>query len=425
MKNRLLRHTTALLLSIVLFAVLLVPVRASYAILGDANLDYELTSADARIALRLAVGLEELTPDLLKLCDVDKNGRVTSADARSILRAAVLLESFYGEMVLIDGKADGSGQGTYVPEPTTQPPEPVVPVTPVPTPSVPEIPGGSGTTPVFTPQRGAFTVISVGNGHGVGMTQHGAAYLAKQGWNYQQILAYYYHQSVLVMAGLDSTTCFYLDGYYDVETLLCAMVYQEIGGITQDIEALKAQAVAIYTLMKRSNFYITGAYDVAATGGRNYRTTDAISAAVHDVLGQYVAEAGDPYLNPALTVYSSMSGGRTLSAEQVWGYPTFPYEGTYSLFDGDPSVQVSWESFVRVLTLSVEEVRADILRKNPGTVLSENPAEWITILQHDAAYNADIGDVQAIRLGDQVYYGITPCNFLGLRSPCYTIFYTP
>ena len=429
MTERRTKILTALLLIGALLFCLFPAAHAATAILGDADLDYELTAADARIALRLAVELEELTPDLKKLCDVDKDGFVTSADARTILRAAVLLDSLHGEMVQIEGKAGGSGQGTYEPpteEPTT------VPVTPV-TPTVPDAPVVSGMPGVsallasagFTPQSGAFTVVSVGNGHGVGMTQHGAAYLGNLGWNYQQILAYYYRGSVLVKAPLASQTCFYLDGYYDVETLLRAMVYQEIGGITQNVETLKAQAVAIYTLMKRSDFYITGAFDVAATGGKNYRTNDAITEAVHAVLGEYVAEAGDPTYAPALTVYSSMSGGRTISAAEAWGYASFPYEGVYSLFDLDPSVQVSWESAVRILTFSVAEVKADILKKDYSTVLSANPAEWVQILQHDAAFSSEIGDVQQLRLGDKYYSGVGACNFMGLRSPCYTIFYTP
>ena len=39
---------------------------------------------------------------------------------------------------------------------------------------------------------GVFTFSVCGYGHGVGMSQHGADYLAKQGYTYKEILAYYY-----------------------------------------------------------------------------------------------------------------------------------------------------------------------------------------------------------------------------------------
>ncbi len=60
--------------------------------LGDVDGDAQITSSDARTALRAAVGLDELTKNQQKAADADKNGEITSADARLILRAAVGLE---------------------------------------------------------------------------------------------------------------------------------------------------------------------------------------------------------------------------------------------------------------------------------------------------------------------------------------------
>ncbi len=61
---------------------------------GDADGDGKVTSSDARLALRVAVGLEKCekdTPAFLA-ADADGDGVITSADARLILRAAVGLE---------------------------------------------------------------------------------------------------------------------------------------------------------------------------------------------------------------------------------------------------------------------------------------------------------------------------------------------
>ncbi len=58
---------------------------------GDPDGDGRLTSADARMALRMSVDLfdRDVAPDF---CDMDGDGVVTAADARAILRAAVGLE---------------------------------------------------------------------------------------------------------------------------------------------------------------------------------------------------------------------------------------------------------------------------------------------------------------------------------------------
>ncbi|MBR3596770.1 MAG: dockerin type I repeat-containing protein [Clostridia bacterium] len=61
-------------------------------IIGDVDGDGGISSSDARIALRAAVGLEEVTPDMIATVDVDKDKSITASDARLILRAAVGLE---------------------------------------------------------------------------------------------------------------------------------------------------------------------------------------------------------------------------------------------------------------------------------------------------------------------------------------------
>ncbi|MCX6127685.1 MAG: hypothetical protein NTX25_01310 [Proteobacteria bacterium] len=54
------------------------------------------------------------------------------------------------------------------------------------------------------PKTGEILVKGLGNGHGVGMSQQGAAALAEhKSWNYQQILEYYYVRTSL--CSLDTT----------------------------------------------------------------------------------------------------------------------------------------------------------------------------------------------------------------------------
>ena len=60
---------------------------------GDVDSSGAVTAADARHALRIAVGMDIATALQRTLADVDGNGSVTAADARQILRIAVGLDS--------------------------------------------------------------------------------------------------------------------------------------------------------------------------------------------------------------------------------------------------------------------------------------------------------------------------------------------
>lgn len=59
---------------------------------GDIDLNGSVSAADARLALRYAVGLETLQPVQKLTADVDRNQVISAADARAILRSAVGLE---------------------------------------------------------------------------------------------------------------------------------------------------------------------------------------------------------------------------------------------------------------------------------------------------------------------------------------------
>ena len=61
---------------------------------GDVNGDGKVTTADARLALRQAIGLDVYASDSAEFLamDVDRSGSVTTSDARMILRAAIGLE---------------------------------------------------------------------------------------------------------------------------------------------------------------------------------------------------------------------------------------------------------------------------------------------------------------------------------------------
>ena len=55
---------------------------------GDVDGDAAIIAADARLALRAAVGLETLSPLAFAAADKDGDGKVTASDARAIIRTA-------------------------------------------------------------------------------------------------------------------------------------------------------------------------------------------------------------------------------------------------------------------------------------------------------------------------------------------------
>ena len=69
---------------------------ASMFLLGDVDFNGRIEAADARLALRAAVGLEDYPAgsNAFQSADVDFDGKLTAADARLILRVAVGLEFF-------------------------------------------------------------------------------------------------------------------------------------------------------------------------------------------------------------------------------------------------------------------------------------------------------------------------------------------
>lgn len=78
------------IISIILVLLTLFTIPVSAAIKGDIDSDGKISAADARLALRMSVGLEGLD----MAADVDGDGKVSAADARLILRASVGLEEF-------------------------------------------------------------------------------------------------------------------------------------------------------------------------------------------------------------------------------------------------------------------------------------------------------------------------------------------
>lgn len=276
------------------------------------------------------------------------------------------------------------------------------------------------TMPPVSSTKGTFTFYVFGYGHGVGLSQTGANALANQGWSFAQILANYYYGATLVSGDTYPEKISYNGTEYAIRDFLAGALAAEMGDSFHN-EALKAQAVAIYTFAKYYGFKLD-------SNGTAYKAgaSSKMYAVVDDIIknGFYVAFNGQT----ALTPFHATSAGKTTSYRNVWGNQTNGVELTY-LAGGRPSPdESSVTNFKTVVTMTSDEFKSLVESKNLGISCSGDPATWISIISHDTAINENIGYVSTVNVGGKLFSGNEfRNNIMGgrLRSHCFTVVYTP
>ncbi len=299
------------------------------------------------------------------------------------------------------------------------------------TPTATTAPGSAGTTakePTATEYSaqataapapstsGKFTFYVFGYGHGVGMSQHGANYLASQGWNYAQILANYYYGTTLVTGDTYPETIKYNGSDYKTREYLASALESEMGSSFQK-EALKAQAVALYTFAKYYNY--TLGTDSNAFGKT---PSQACYDAVDEIMkyGLYIAYNGT---EAALTPFHSISAGLTTSFYNVWGKTAVPYLGGGRPSYGDYSV----DGFKSTYSVTSDDMKK-IIKNKLSVDVSGDPSTWITVISHDRAVNENVGYVSSMNVGGKVISGNdfrTKVMEGKIRSHCFMLVYTP
>ncbi len=274
--------------------------------------------------------------------------------------------------------------------------------------------------PQVTAAHGTFTFIMYGNGDGVGMSQQGAVIMAQAGLPYDYILSYYYVGTTIAAEPYPSVS-YYRGSWVNTQELLARIIQMEIGD-GSPYEAQKAQGVAAFTMLKYYHFYVTDeTYVHVGAAKADYAScAEGVKRAAAEVVGQYLIMAGDETKSPALAEYHDMCAGHTLNAWDAWGGGSFPVS-VPSPFDG------SAPGFITAYSCTVDDMRRRILAWDPTVRLSQDPADWIEILSHDASLDATRGYVTEIRLGNKTLKGIGKFNakILSLKSACFTVFYTP
>lgn len=145
--------------------------------------------------------------------------------------------------------------------------------------------------------------------------------------------------------------------------IISRIVSNEVGSSFAD-EAIKAQAVAAYTNVKRCNNDGSAASVILSKNA-----SDKVVKLVSEVIGEAI------YYNDKLiqAVYSSSSAGYTASSKNVWGVD-YPYlKSVYCELDEqyDPNYGVE-------KTFTSSEIKSKVFNKT-GIALNDEPSSWFAI----------------------------------------------
>ena len=210
----------------------------------------------------------------------------------------------------------------------------------------------------------------------------------------------------------------YNGSLYDTREYLASALESEMGA-SYSYEALKAQAIALYTFAKYNNYNLS---EEAHAYGKT--PSELCYRVVDDVMntGYYIAYGNDV----AVTPFHAMSAGVTTSYYNVWGKgigTTVPY-----LAGGRKSYGDYLDSnYKSVYTITSDDMKA-IAKEKLDVELTGDPANWLTIVTHDKAVREDIGYVSSMSVGGKI---VTGYDFRikvlegKIRSHCFTIVYTP
>jgi SpoIID/LytB domain protein len=221
------------------------------------------------------------------------------------------------------------------------------------------------------------------------------------GWTYQDILFHYYPGTYLMntgTAGSEKVTVAGVSG--DVLSTVAGIVYREVGG-SMSTEAIKAQAVAVYSYIK---YYGNDSHDLRMKSNPPQNVIDACAS----VLGEALYYNGEY----ALTMFGASSGGTTANCYDVFS-KDIPYlRSVKSEYDAscDPH-------YGTVKYISSSEVKRRVEARY-GIKLSADPVNWFKVMAGDSGYinSVEIDGQITVRGND-----IKIC--LGLKSPKFDIAY--
>ena len=259
--------------------------------------------------------------------------------------------------------------------------------------------------PEVNAQPGQFAFVTYGWGHGVGMSQNGANfYAAYAGWTYQDILFHYYPGTYLMNTGITDEEELTIAHQPAGDTLkvVSEIVNREVGG-SFSYEAIKAQAVAVYTYIKYNG-----------DDSRDLRGKPNPPQIVIDACEEVLGEALYYDDNYALTVFSASSGGCSANCYEVF-YADYPYLRSVPS-DYDAAFDPHWGT-VTYMDAAVVKKK---LEAAYHITLSDNPNNWI-----QPVYSDETGYVTEVCIdGQTTAKGYPFSMMLGLKSSKFSLTYT-
>lgn len=194
---------------------------------------------------------------------------------------------------------------------------------------------------------------------------------------------------------------------------LAGLVMSEMGD-GYDIEAIKAQAVVIYTYLKyRDNGFVIDGVQISKT------VAQEVESAVGEVFGRYLSYNG----KVALTPFFETAAGGTADSSLVFS-GNYPYLKSIARLDGNPEAKA--EGYEKTVQLKRGEIQGLLLNAGFEIDVNADPAKWIIIRERNNAVSSSVGYVKSVRVGGQDFTGyefITKLSSLGLKSSCFKLSY--
>lgn len=177
-----------------------------------------------------------------------------------------------------------------------------------------------------------------------------------------------------------------------------------------NFDAVKAYTVATYTCLKviGNDFVLDNVRISQAANG-------VVTRAVEDVFGEYLT-----YNNfLAVPLFHNLTAVSTLDMSAK-----LPYLKSVKL---ERHQDINVRNYESSKVYSVDEMKAILLKNNSSVALSENPAEWVVVKDHDASVSADVGNVKSVVFNGTEMTGIEfKMKVMGddkLASICFQIVY--
>lgn len=194
---------------------------------------------------------------------------------------------------------------------------------------------------------------------------------------------------------------------------LAGLVMSEMGE-GYEMEAVKAQAVVIYTYLKyRDNGFIIDGVQIEKNVSKEVET------AVGEVFGRYLSYKNEV----ALTPFFEIAAGGTADSSLVFS-GNYPYLKSVARLNGNPEAKV--QGYENTVQLKRGEMQGILLKANFEIDVNSDPAKWIIIREKNIAVSSSVGYVKSVRVGGQDLTGyefMTKLSGIGLKSNCFKLSY--